>query len=164
MNWIQRFLTAIATHKADVSAHHAKTVIADLSPIALADLNPAVCSKTEAQGKVDTHAGVSDAHHAPVKMATGGYTGDGNNNHAIAHGLGVVPKIVIIIGVTDGDQSIAVINNQAATSLVSTWRAEGVDLFSVTAMNSTNFYVGSDKDQSWSVNGVGKDYKWWAVG
>ena len=25
MNWIQRFLTAIATHKADAAAHHAKT-------------------------------------------------------------------------------------------------------------------------------------------
>ena len=25
LNWIQRFLTAIATHKADASAHHAKT-------------------------------------------------------------------------------------------------------------------------------------------
>ncbi|MBA7665617.1 hypothetical protein ES703_73691 [subsurface metagenome] len=27
MNWIQRFLTAITTHKADASAHHAKTTL-----------------------------------------------------------------------------------------------------------------------------------------
>ncbi|GAI75544.1 unnamed protein product [marine sediment metagenome] len=34
-NWIQRFLNAIATHKANASAHHAKTVAGDLN---LADL------------------------------------------------------------------------------------------------------------------------------
>ncbi len=42
----------IATHKGDASAHHAKTTIADLSPIALADLDPAVCSETECDNKI----------------------------------------------------------------------------------------------------------------
>lgn len=32
MNWIQRFLTAIATHKADASAHHAKLTFTPLNP------------------------------------------------------------------------------------------------------------------------------------
>ncbi|MBA7621563.1 hypothetical protein ES703_28927 [subsurface metagenome] len=44
--------------------HHARTTIADLSPIALANLVAAVCSKTEADGKITTHAGIADAHHA----------------------------------------------------------------------------------------------------
>ncbi len=158
--------------KAGVTKHSELTDVS--TPHVLADLVDEVCSESEADTRVaaeatarnaaiGTHAGVSDAHHAPVKLATGGYAGDGNNNHAIAHGLGVTPKIVIIIGVTNGDPAIAVINNQAAT-LVSVWLADGVDLFSVTAMNSTNFYVGSDKDQRWSVNGIDKNYKWWAVG
>ncbi|MBA7563069.1 hypothetical protein ES708_04722 [subsurface metagenome] len=142
--------------------------------IALAQLVAAVCSESEADTRVAaeatarnaaiaTHAGVSDAHHTPVKMATGGYAGDESANKAIAHGLGVTPKLVIIIGVTSGDTAIAVINNQA-TDLISSWLQQGVDFFPVAAMNSTNFYVGSGIDYRWSMNGVGKDYKWWAGG
>ncbi|MBA7665618.1 hypothetical protein ES703_73692 [subsurface metagenome] len=56
MNWIQRFLAAITTHKEDASAHHAKT-----------------------------------------PTASGSYTGDDTVNRAIAHGLGVAPKLVVVM-------------------------------------------------------------------
>lgn len=102
MNWIQRFLTAIATHKADVAAHHAKTtagelnladmaerahgsltgvlaaqhhaktVIGDLAPIALANLDANVCSEAEADNKIA--AAMTKEFFTPATVGSAGTT------------------------------------------------------------------------------------------
>lgn len=46
---------AIEFHRLTANAHHIKTLIAHLSPIALANLVDAVCSETEADDKIDAY-------------------------------------------------------------------------------------------------------------
>ncbi|MBA7612199.1 hypothetical protein ES703_19435 [subsurface metagenome] len=77
MNWIQRFLAAITTHKADPNAHHiptapgwtptgdggTKVAAADIEAAAgipLTKLEDAVCSKTEADNKIAADTEVTE--------------------------------------------------------------------------------------------------------
>ncbi|MBA7518280.1 hypothetical protein ES705_10349 [subsurface metagenome] len=62
MNWIQRFLTAIATHKANANAHHTPTVAGDLN---LADL------AEKAHGSL---TGVTSNQHHPQAHTLGSHS------------------------------------------------------------------------------------------
>ena len=72
----------LTTHKGLESAHHTKFTIAEHDVVArhpLSVLDPAVCSETEADGKVSTHDGLASPHAAAT--AIGGKTlgvADGN--------------------------------------------------------------------------------------
>lgn len=94
---------------------------------------------------------------------SGTYAGDSTANRAIAHGLGVTPKIVFIVGLGvptsywyrlfSGQGAIFYQTGAAATSTP------------VTAPDATNFYVGNATpgyDQS--ANLTGNSYAWVAIG
>lgn len=94
-------------------------------------------------------------------IASGSYTGDGTVNRAIAHGLGVKPKLVIInnveysggkiVGSTIKDDKLIYINQLGYT---------------VTSKDATNFYVGSGtgSDLYYSCNVANQDHYWVAFG
>ncbi|GAI91044.1 unnamed protein product [marine sediment metagenome] len=54
----------------------------------------AVCSETEIDDKI--------AAALLLKINTGTWVGDNAGNKAIAHGLGVIPKLVLISSITSG--------------------------------------------------------------
>lgn len=89
-----------------------------------------VCSETEADGKITTHGEDVDAHHAP--FTTGSYVGDNSDNRAIPHGLGVIPKLVLILGST---YRAGMLDNTMLLNVYSDANE------AVTAWDTTNFYV-----------------------
>jgi len=103
-----------------------------------------------ARHDADDHSGLTGY----AKIASGSYTGNDTANRAVAHGLGVTPRIVFIIGPTY------------------TWRSRGNRLhrldpaasWGVTAMNATNFYVGvSGAGWSNTANYSAETYYWIAL-
>jgi hypothetical protein len=76
----------------------------------------------------------------PYAIAAGTYVGDASNNKAVAHGLTVVPKLIIIWRANNGSYWL-----QASTTANITFIANGtaITTYAVTNMTSTNFYVGN---------------------
>ncbi len=93
-------------------------------------------------------------------FSAGTYSGNDSANRAIPHGLGVTPKLVHITQVGryeqywiyDGDAVVKFFNPSTQQNLA------------VTAMNSTNFYVGNATHYAQSANGTGLDFRWLALG
>ncbi len=98
---------------------------------------------------------------AQALTASGNYTGDGTVNKAIAHGLGVAPKIVFIA------QNVA---NYWHYRIMTGWNyvqavySGGDSILAVTAMDATNFYVGNATQYEKSANYNGSTYYWVALG
>ena len=95
-----------------------------------------------------------------ARITTGNYTGDDSVNRAIAHGLGVVPKVVFIASgvwtyriqqllayIYWDDRSTPTLGQQA-----------------VTAPSATNFYVGNAADYLQSANLNTQVCQWVAIG
>lgn len=102
-------------------------------------------------------------------MATGSYTGNNTANRAIAHGLGVTPKLVVIISITNAKALIGILNPlDASITSGSEFAAAGaapqINTYPVTAMNTTNFYVGHSGDMYLAANSNTCTYKWFALG
>lgn len=93
-----------------------------------------------------------------VKMTSGLYTGDGTQNRAVPHGLGIVPKLVLV-------------QMWKNTNLYSTYlqipdigrfiQIGGSNTGTVTPMDAVNIYVG---DSSYAVNSSSYNYRWYALG
>lgn len=106
----------------------------------------------------DLNAKISDG---TLVIQTGGsYTGDGTVNRAIPHGLGVVPKIVILLHT--GEEWHRIYGGYANIL----YNIDGMDsgLIAVTAPDATNFYVGNAADYLKSANSNGAAYRWAAIG
>jgi hypothetical protein len=93
-----------------------------------------------------------------AKINTGSYTGNNTANRAIAHGLGVAAKLVIIVSGADGRAYIEV---ATANRIYDT---QDNSFYQVTNMNATNFYVGNAAHYDESANANTKTYKWVAIG
>jgi len=91
-------------------------------------------------------------------IATGTYAGASTQNMAVAHGLGVIPKLVVISDDLGGLYTIA-------NGLAFIWvHANGVGAaFAVTAPTSTNFYVGTAAVQYYG-NINTRSFTWVAYG
>ena len=97
--------------------------------------------------------------NAPIPGSkTGSYTGDGTANKAIAHGLGKVPSLVIILGDTLSAYAGLITVGQAEVYCVNLTTA-----YSVTAMTNTNFYVGNATSYLGSMNNNASGYHWVAL-
>lgn len=93
---------------------------------------------------------------ASTFSTTGLYTGDASQNRAIPHGLGSTPSLVCITYTTYQFR----IHAEAPTNIYYI-KNDTVGVKSVTAMDSTNFYVGDGADGNASANAV-LGYKWTA--
>ena len=92
---------------------------------------------------------------ALVTLTSGTYNGDASVNKAIAHGLGKVPKIVII---TCNDDSFLILKPDLIVN------PNNSSSFAITAWTTTNFYVGNAAQYSQSANENTKPYYWAAIG
>ena len=93
-------------------------------------------------------------------IGSGNYVGDSTANRAIAHGLGVTPKFVLIITGTSVDW-VALFTSTMYWIEVAT---PAVGTYAVTTMTSTNFYVGNAGAYNRSANFTGSIYYWVALG
>ena len=93
-------------------------------------------------------------------VTSGNYTGDNSANRAIPHGLGVVPKIVII---TQTDTQ-ARIGQTGDLGGIFYSQAAAMGRSSATVADSTNFYVGNADNYALSMNASGLTYLWTAIG
>ena len=92
---------------------------------------------------------------ATVAVTNGTYTGDNTVNRAIAHGLGVVPKFVFCANATDG---------QSISQLAGAGRCYHTSAsLTVTAADTTNFYVGNATQYGRSANADTLVYTWAAI-
>ena len=96
-----------------------------------------------------------------AKITSGTYTGNNTVNRAIAHGLGRIPKIVLIYEsasyfyfhrITIGLAAVAYVNAAANGNIA------------VTAPDATNFYVGNATNYPTSANDSAGSYYWVAIG
>lgn len=100
---------------------------------------------------------ISNPSAPPLTQATSGsYTGNDTENRAIPHGLGAVPKLVIIRKNTGATVAI-----RHGTSGFLTFQEAAVsNNKQVTLSDVTNFYVGDAANYSNSVNATGSTYEW----
>jgi len=88
---------------------------------------------------LETHG--SSKHNSTVPVAaSGNYTGDGSTNRAIPHGLGVAPKVVIIMTDVINNPHIFVLNPLSGDVYNTTETSTSPH---VTVCDATNFYVGA---------------------
>lgn len=92
---------------------------------------------------------------------SGTYAGNDTANRAIAHGLGVTPKIVFIQ--VDGQYWFR-ITDQLAKIHFAEADTDTIGTHTVTAMGTTNFYVGNATSYTFSANATGWTYYWVAIG
>ncbi len=104
---------------------------------------------------------VANLSLAVSPSSSGSYSGNDTDNRAITHSLGKTPKIVFIYSASKGTMSI-----MAGIAKVFNVNGSGSQYSgAVTAMDSTNFYVGdSAPDYPSSANGTGSTYYWVAIG
>lgn len=94
-------------------------------------------------------------HNSTVSVVVKGtYNGDGTQNRGIPHGLGQIPKWVQIYEETTG-----VMGSLYYDSTILAWPAAGAA--AVTAMDATNFYVGSAANFYGNVNA--RKHNWVAM-
>ena len=96
------------------------------------------------------------------RFGSGTYTGNDSANRAIPHGLGVTPKLVIILNTTAGTYHYFRID--AAVSYLYYALAGTFSRWSTTNPTITNFYVGNAGNYPQSANSNTVTYAWVAIG
>jgi len=91
---------------------------------------------------------------------SGSYTGSGTVNRAIAHGLGVKPKLISIL--LPGRDMIHFISTERDGYITYVGPTYGGE-HPVTTMNATNFYVGNATSYDQSANYDGVAHYWTAI-
>ena len=89
----------------------------------------------------------------------GSFVGDDSANRCIPHGLGVTPKIVVFHNGVDVRGHII----QGAAIIEGKDNAAGGGAYAVTAMDSTNFYVGNAGNLWFSANVSARTHYWCAI-
>ena len=109
-----------------------------------------------------TGAGSNPAYEASIlaRVTQGSYSGNGTANRAIAHGLGITPKMVMITNV-GAYIPFRIHGSYGAIFYV---LAASQASHTVTAASSTNFYVGNATSYPNSANNSGTGYYWVAFG
>lgn len=93
-----------------------------------------------------------------VQRASGSYAGDSVNDRAIAHGLGVEPKIVIIYSVTNPADNLE--NGFVVGAGNFSMNGNGA---AVSDWDATDFHLAHDAGAV-ELNRIGRNYEWVALG
>jgi hypothetical protein len=101
-----------------------------------------------------------------AKVTSGSYTGNDTANRTIAHGLGVAPKIVLLIDNNAQPFLFRIIAGYAYIFCIpsATLYALKAEVSAVAALDVTNFYVGNATSYPFSANASGITYYWVAIG
>lgn len=113
-------------------------------------------------------AGVNPAYEAlaAALVTSGSYSGNSTASRAIAHGLGVTPKIVFLVRNVDSGYSCwyRIIGTLGKIMWQWSGAASPSGQYAVTIADATNFYVGNSLDYSRSANYNYESYYWVALG
>jgi hypothetical protein len=108
---------------------------------------------------------IADLDGRPLRIRSDTYTGDNTQNRAIPHGMGVIPRLVLIFFRTDATQwEFTALFPQTATLPwvdLDNGAAVAASAATITAMTTTNFYVG---DAAKNGNQNARVYFWLAIG
>ncbi len=172
---------AIATHEALTTGVHGvgtsylpKTSQSDQS-LSDAEIPAAIARDAEVTTEITTHAAIATAHQdapaliathtsdvdAHARVATGSYTGDDTVGRAIAHGLGIVPRVVLIFS-QSGNYVWGAIRGEIGGVFYNYDTADGIQ--TTTDSDATNFYVGNATEYELSMNKDTYVYRWVALG
>ncbi|GAH62797.1 unnamed protein product [marine sediment metagenome] len=98
---------------------------------------------------------------AAARATSGTYAGDDAVNRGIPHGLGVIPRAVLMSRISGNLQSFRIMEGHAAI-LCDAAGAKSTQ--PVTAPDATNFYVGNAADMEQSANDdAPRTYVWAAI-
>jgi hypothetical protein len=122
------------------------------------NLDTKIPTQQSVKAYVDTEVGTR------AKISTGNYTGNNAANRGIAHGLAVIPKIVFITLVDTVGGTIGTFQIQQGLAYVLYRYITYYGYLAVTAMDSTNFYVGNASFYDYSANSNVYTYYWTAIG
>ncbi len=105
--------------------------------------------------------------NAAATSSSGSYAGNNAADRAVAHGLGIAPRLVTIFAHIDADTwyeftEIVGLNNIYGKYLNAT--AIAVFNYVVAASTTTNFYVGDAASYTNTANATGTTYYWVAIG
>lgn len=112
-------------------------------------------------------AGIDPAYEAlaAAKVSSGTYSGNSTSNRGIAHGLGVMPKIVLITRHEDSGVECWYRIMGGLNRIF--WQWSGAvspsGRYAVTAPDANNFYVGNSSDYARSANWSGDLHYWVAI-
>jgi len=98
----------------------------------------------------------------PVVVSSGSYTGNNTANRTIPHGLGIAPKLVVLVR-SAGVFIFNIIQGSAAIYWTDA-SSPGSGNHAVTAPDATNFHVGNAASYAQSANGNSEVYYWVAIG
>lgn len=140
------------------------TALSDIGTNTHAQLDTQV--GTTLPGLVTTHAALTKSHGLAgtatiVGITTGTYTGDGTQNRAIAHGLGVVPKVVFITKDNGSYHFMGI--STGYLHYAGGGGSPSVSSLAQTNSTSTNFYVGASTDTDAGANKSSQNYSWVAL-
>ena len=107
----------------------------------------------DADVKSDAAISYTKLSGVPQKL-TGGYSGDNTVNRAIPHGYGGEPHLILIYG----DNGVVLLINTSYNGVIRVDNDSAIK--SVTAVDSTNFYVGNSSSYPLSANASGVTYTW----
>ncbi|GAI16208.1 unnamed protein product [marine sediment metagenome] len=95
---------------------------------------------------------------------SGTYTGDSNVNRAIPHGLGVIPKLVLIVDQSNEKWWHRIVDSDNGSIYnIDLVAGKGVRTF-IIVMTTTNFYVGAAITPQETANLDTDVYHWIAIG
>ena len=94
----------------------------------------------------------------PVISTTGTFTGNGTDNRAIPHGLGVIPLVIFVYSLTAATTNKGVIMGAGYQFAV----GGVIGTAPVTTPNATNFYVSNIVNAAFNNNA--ENYRWVAIG
>lgn len=112
-----------------------------------------------------TPSAVGDAAsktYVDTRQNMGGYTGDGTSNKTIAHGLGVAPRMVLIVDNTNTTQvpCFFLLDQSGGVIMYISSGATPAKTAGLTAFDATNFYVGNSGSPLATANQNATSYKW----
>ena len=115
---------------------------------------------TQVAGLIAIHKAIAGDHHPRPITMSGTYTGNDAAARAIAHGAGIKPLFVIILGplylgfYSSHDQNHLKTSDFAGNETITT----------MTAMTASNFYVGHASSYPKTMNSNTVVYYWFSVG
>lgn len=99
-----------------------------------------------------------------VKIVNGNYVGNASVNRVIPHGLGRVPKMVLIADITNYIHLLNPLFGASLLYALISGASSAIGTIGVTAMDNTNFRVGNATSYPQSANANGVGYYWVAIG
>lgn len=101
---------------------------------------------------------ISGGGSAGLVLTYGSYNGDNTDNHAIAHSLGKVPRLIVVTSNTDNKTFVLM------GGIPYIWFTSGAVFRTQTAPTDTYFYVGKVASYPETANANGLTYYYVCIG